>query len=58
MYGVQIMSVSRTRRTVRSVGSPGYECEEDKKTVRSVGSPGYESDKDREDSEECEEHML
>ena len=29
MLGVQGMSVRKTGRTVRSVESPGYECEED-----------------------------
>ena len=30
MCGVQVMGVRRTGRTYRSVGSPGYECEEDR----------------------------
>ena len=29
MWGVQVMSVRRKGRAVRSVGSPGYECEGD-----------------------------
>ena len=37
MWGVQVISVRRTWRTVRSVGSPGYECEEDREDSEECG---------------------
>ena len=37
MWGVKVMSVRRTGRTVRIVENPGYECEEDSKDIKECG---------------------
>ena len=37
MWGMQVMSMRRTGRTLRCVGSPGHECEEDREDSEECG---------------------
>ena len=37
MWGVNVMSMRRTGTTLRSVGSKGYECDEDREDSEEYG---------------------